>query len=131
MKLVAVALLFPGMMCNSMLAIAQGPVPFSAYMRAAGAQPSVSPAPDAKDQFTPVSNHPAHPTHMTSGGKAMIGGGVAMLAIGGAVIAGSALVVSGGFANSSKGAALLATGGGLAAGGITLIVLGKHRRIPD
>lgn len=129
MKLVAVALLFPGMMCNSMLAMGQGPVPFSAYMQAAGAQPGVSPAPGAKDQFTPVSNHPAHPTHMTSGGKAMVGGGVAMLAMGGTVIVGTALW--NGAHSTTKGDAGFATGGGLAAGGITLIVLGKHRRTAE
>jgi hypothetical protein len=129
MKLVAVALLVPGMLCTSTLAMAEGPVPFRAYMQAAGAQPAVPPPPHAKDQFTAVSNPPAH-THMTHGGKIMTGAGIGMLAAGGAVFAGAALVSSSGFSpsSSSKKAGLYGGAAGLCAGGVTLIIFGHHRR---
>ena len=132
MKLVAVALLVPGLLCNPMLAMAQGPIPFSAYMQAAGAQPSAPRAPDAKNQFTPVSNPQAH-THMTSGGKVMTGAGIGLLAVGGVLIAGTALLNSGNnfFGNATEKAAGYGGGAGLCAGGVTLIILGHHRRSAD
>lgn len=127
MKLVAVALLFLGMLCNSVLAAAEGPVPFRALMRNAGAQPSIPPINDAKDQSTAVSTQPAHTHPMTSGGKIMIGVGIGMVVIGGAALVGAALSQSWP-APAGKEAAAYATGGGLVAGGITLIAFGTHRR---
>ncbi len=126
MKLAAVAFLVLGVLCNSTLAMAEGPVPFSALMQHAGAQPGIPPIADAKDQSTAVSTQPAHPSRMTSGGKVMIGIGIGMVAIGGVALVGSALLND--WAPAGKEAAGWATGGGLAAGGITLIVFGSHRR---
>jgi hypothetical protein len=126
MKLVAVALLVSGMLCTSMLAMAEGPVPFRAYMQAAGAQSAVPPAPNANNQFTAVSNPPGH-THMTHGGKIMTGTGIGMLVAGGAVIAGTALLNSGD-PTTSKEAGLYGAGAGLCGGGVTLIIFGHHRR---
>ena len=126
MKLVAVALLVLGMLCNSTLAMAEGPVPFSALMQPAGAQPGIPPITDARDQSTAVATQPAHPRRMTTGGKIMTGAGIGMVAIGGVALVGAALLQD--WAPAGKEAAGYATGGGLAAGGITLIVFGTHRR---
>lgn len=122
MKLVAVALLVLGMLCNSTLAAAEGPVPFSALMQPAGGQPGIPPITDAKDQSTAASTQPAHPPRITTGGKIMTGAGIGMVVIGGIFLVGSATVRS-----PEKGAGFL-IGGGIAAGGITLIVFGNHRR---
>jgi len=126
MKLVAVALLILGMLGNAASATAEGPVPFKALMQTAGAQPSLPPMTDAKDQSTAVPAQPAHRPRITRGGKIMIGTGIGMVAIGGLVIAGTALLDWG--PPTAKVDAGYATGGGLAAGGITLIVFGVHRR---
>jgi hypothetical protein len=126
MKLVAVALLVLGMLCNSTLAMAEGPVPFSALMQPAGAQPGIPPITDARDQSTAVATQPAHPRRMTTGGKIMTGAGIGMVAIGGVALVGAALLQD--WAPAGKEAAGYATGAGLAAGGITLIVFGTHRR---
>lgn len=129
MKLVSVALLIPGMLCTSTLAMAEGAVPFRAYMQAAGAQAAVPPPPHAKDQVTAVSNTPAH-THMTHGGTIVTGAGIGMLVAGGAVIAGATLASSSGFSpsSSSKKAGLYGGAAGLCAGGVTLIIFGHQRR---
>jgi hypothetical protein len=128
MKLVAVALLVLGMLCNSMLAMAEGPVPFNALMQTAGAQPSVPPITDTKDKSTALSAQPTH-TRMTSGGKIMTGTGIGMLVIGVAAVGGTAIVRTAlGGVTSAKEDALFATGGALVAGGVTLIVFGSHRR---
>ena len=124
MKLVAVTLLSLGMVCNAVLATAEGPVPFKALMQTPGAQPSLPQITDAKDQST--STQPAHRPPMTSGGKVMTGIGIGMFAIGGVVVVGTALLDWG--RRTAKVDAGYATGGGLMAGGITLFVLGYHRR---
>jgi hypothetical protein len=126
MKAVAVSLLVLGMLCNSMLAMAEGPVPFSALMQTAGADPGAPPITYAKDQSAVVSTQTAHSQHMTSEGKVMTGSGIGMLAIGGVTIIATAMLH--GWASPSKQSALYAAGGGLAAGGVTLIVFGSHRR---
>ena len=122
MKLVAVSLLVLGMLCNSMLAMAEGPVPFHALMQSAGSPPSVPPINGARDKA--LSTQPARPPHMTRGGKVMTG--IGMFAIGGVVVIGTALLDWG--PHTAKVDAGYATGGGLTAGGITLFVLGYHRR---
>jgi hypothetical protein len=126
MKLVAVALLTFGMLCNAALATAEGPVSFKALMQSAGAQPSLPPMTDAKDQSTAAATQPAHPPRMTTGGKIMTGTGIGMLAIGGLVVIGTALLDWG--PATAKVDAGFATGGALLAGGATLFVFGYHRR---
>ncbi len=101
MKLVAVALLVLGMLGNSTLAMAEGPVPFRALMQTAGAQPSVPPITDTKDKSTTLSAQPAH-TRMTSGGKIMTGTGIGMLVIGGVVLIGTAAYSGWGDSSSNK-----------------------------
>jgi hypothetical protein len=125
MKLVAAALLVMGMLCNSALAMADGPVPFRTLMQSAGAQPTVPQATDGKDKSTNPTQ-PARPSHMTRGGKIMTGVGVVMVASGGLVIAGTAALHD--FASTTRKAALYGGGGACATGGAVLIVLGIHRR---
>ena len=52
--------------------------------------------------------------------------GFSMLAIGAATIGAAAMLK--GWNSDSKESALYAVGGGLAAGGVTLVVIGFHRR---
>ena len=127
MKLVTVGLLIVGMMSNSMLAMAGGPVPFKALMQTAGAQPTTTPISASQDQSAAVQTQPAH-MPMTGGGKIMTGVGIGLCVIGGGVIVGSA-ALNGvwGFSPSDK-AKLYGAGSGLVAGGAILIVLGHHRR---
>jgi hypothetical protein len=125
MKLAAVALLVVGILANSMLAIAEGPVPLRTFMQTAGTQPSAPQNTNAKDQSTSPSNQPAH-THMTPGGKIIAGTGVGFLIIGGVVLVGTAVLS--GWASSSDKAKLYGAGGGVMAGGVVLIALGVHRR---
>ena len=127
MKLVVVALLVFGMLSNSMLAMAEGPVPFRALMQTASAQPATTPITASQDQSTAVSTQPAH-RPMTSGGKIMTGAGIALCVIGGAVLIGAAALNNvWGFSPSDKAEAYGA-GSGAVAGGAILIVLGHHRR---
>ncbi len=125
MKLVAVALLTLRMLCNAALATAEGPVPFKALMETAGAQPSLPPITDAKDQSTSTS--PVHGQHMTKGGEIMTGIGIGMLAIGGIVVFRTA-ALGNCFGCSSHRAELYGAGGGAMAGGATLFILGYNRR---
>lgn len=183
MKLVAVALLILGTLCNAVLAAAEDPVPFKALMQTAGAQPSLPPMTDARDQSTAVSTQPAHRQHMTtgtstmlamaegpvpfralmetagaqpglppmtdardqsaalstqpahrpmtSGGKIMTGVGIAICVIGGSVLVGTAAARNAWGFSSSDEAKLLGAGSGAVAGGAILIVLGYHRRSPQ
>jgi hypothetical protein len=127
MKLVAVALIVFGMLSNSMLAMAEGPVPFRALMQPASAQPTTTPITASQDQSTAVSTQPAH-RPMTSGGKIMTGAGIAICVIGGVVLVGAAALNNvWGFSPSDKAEAYGA-GSGAVAGGAILIVLGHHRR---
>jgi len=126
MKVVAVALLSLGISCHSMLAMAEGPVPFRALMQPAGAEASVPAVTAAQDNSTVPSAKPVHPTHMTSGGRVMAGVGVGLLVCGGFVIGGTAAV--GSWASPSRRGALYGGGAGLAATGAILIVVGSHRR---
>jgi hypothetical protein len=127
MKLVAVAVLVVGMLSHSMLAMAEGPVPFRALMQTASAQPATTPIAASQDQSTAVSTQPAH-RPMTSGGKIMTGTGIALCVIGGGVLVGAvALNSAWGFSPSRKAAAY-GGGSGALAGGAILIVLGVHHR---
>jgi hypothetical protein len=125
MKLVAVALLVFGMLSNSMLAMAEGPVPFRALMQTASAQPTTTPITASQDQSTAVSTQPAH-RPMTSGGKIMTGAGIALCVIGGGVLVGTAVLNS--LASPSHKAEAYGAGSGAVAGGAILIVFGDHRR---
>jgi hypothetical protein len=125
MKLVVVALLVFGMLSNSMLAVAEGPVPFRALMQTAGAQPATTPIAASQNQSTAVSTQPAR-RPMTSGGKIMTGAGLALCVAGGVVLVGAAVLNS--LASPSHKAEAYGAGSGAVAGGVILIVLGDHRR---
>jgi hypothetical protein len=124
MKLVAAALLVFGMLSNSMLAMAEGPVPFRALMQTASAQPTRTPITASQDQSSAVSTQPAH-RPMTSSGKIMTGAGIAIFVIGGGVLVGAAVL---NLASPSHKAEAYGAGSGAVAGGAILIVLGNHRR---
>jgi hypothetical protein len=127
MKLVTVALLVVGMLSNSMLAMAEDPVPFRALMQTASAQPTTTPITASRDQSTAVSTQPAH-RPMTRGGKIMTGAGISLCVIGGGVLVGAvALNSAWGFSPSRKAEAY-GGGGGALAGGTILIILGDHHR---
>lgn len=126
MKLVAVALIVAGLLCNSSLAMAEGPVPFHALMQPAGTDAGIPPLDDSKDQSTAGSTQPAHKLPMTSGGKTMTGIGAGLMVIGVVVVIGTALLHD--FGPSGKVAAGYAAGGGAIVGGATLIIFGGHRR---
>lgn len=132
MKVVAVAVLVVGLLCNSILAMAEGPVPFNALMQPAGAQPGIPPLDDS-GQAGAGSTQPVHRPPMTTGGKIMSGTGL-FLFVGGAVLVVGTAVLSkaGGIGSptSSDQAKLYGAGGGLLAGGLTLIIVGNHRREP-
>ena len=125
MKLVAVALLVVGMLCNSMLAMAEGPVPFRALMQTAGAQPTTTPIAASQDQSTAVSTQPAD-RPMTSGGKIMTGTGLGLCVVGVVVLVTAAVLNS--LASPSRKAEAYGGGGGAVVGGAILVVLGSHHR---
>src|SRR3974390_38430 len=125
MKLVAVALLVAAMLCNSTLAMAEGPVPFTALMQNAGAQSSGPPIPDAKNQAE-IATQLARTGHMTTGGKIMVGVGVGMLAIGGVLFVGTR--AWNGPASPTDKHELYGAGGATIGVGALLIFLGTHRR---
>jgi hypothetical protein len=121
MKFVALALLVTAMLCNSTLAMAEGPVPFRALMQDAGAKPGGPPIPDAKNQAE-IATQLARTGHMTTGGKIMVGVGASMLAIGGVLFAWPGKITP----NDKH--ELYGAGGATMGVGAILIVLGTHRR---
>jgi hypothetical protein len=124
MKLVTMAFLLALVLSNSMLAVAEGPVPLRTLMQPAGAEPTMN---ASQDQSSGASAKPAH-RPMTSRGKVMTGVGIGLCAVGGAVIIGAvALNGAWGFSSSDK-AAVYGAGGGALAGGVVLVVLGDHSR---
>lgn len=125
MKLVAVALLVVGMLSNSMLAVAEDPVPFRALMQTASAQPTTTPIAASQDQSTAVPSQPA-PRPMTSGGKIMTGTGLGLCVVGVVVLVSAAVLNS--LASPSHKAEAYGGGGGAVAGGAILVVLGSHHR---
>ena len=126
MKLVAVALLILGMPCNAMLAMAEGPVPLRAFMQTAGAEPAMPSGPDAKDS----SNQGTTSKHANGGKAERVTGGV-LLGTGVAVITTTLVLVSAGDGDAGHPGRVWAGiggGAGMTGAGITLIVLGSHRR---
>ncbi len=130
MKLVTVSILILGMVCSSTDAIAEGPIPFHALMQNAGAEPAAPPVPDAKSDAQSSVPHSAQTTHRTNGGRAMMVGGIVLLAVGAAAITVDAMAGATFGTRGAEGRTAAAYVGGFAAvgTGITLIVLGKHRR---
>lgn len=122
MKLIVVALLAVGILCNSTFAIAGTPVPFRALMQNGGAQPAAPSSPDAKNQSTSAPPK----KHMTTGGKIMTGVGVGFLIIGGTVLIGTKAY--NGYATSTDRNELYGAGGATMGIGAVLILLGMHRR---
>ena len=125
MKAFAVTVAGLGLLCNSMLAMAEGPAPLRSFMTTAGQPPSLSGLGPAQDTSA-VPPKPTHHSHMTRGGKVLTGVGIGLLACGGFVIVGTAAFNS--WETSSDKAGLYGGGIGLLAGGGALIVVGTHQR---
>jgi len=121
MKLAAVCILLAGLLCNSMMAIAEGPVPFRALMQAAG-----TPGVDTQNNSLVSGTKPAAHHPMTTGGKVITGVGIGLAALGGVFLACGAASSHNDFIDMRG--PCLATGAGFAGAGITLIVLGVHWR---
>jgi hypothetical protein len=126
MKLVAVALLVLGMLCNAMLAMAEGPVPFRALMQTAGAEPAMPSKPDAKDSSIQSTTS----KHANSGKAERVIGGV-LLGTGVAVITTTFVLVAAGHGDAGHPGRVWAGiggGAGMIGAGVTLIAFGSHKR---
>jgi hypothetical protein len=118
-------LLVAGLIFNSVLAVAEDPIPFKAMMQAAGGQAATPPAADANN----AASQPAHAGKITAAGKGEMIGGAVLLGAGALAIGFTAAFNSTGFKTAGGKTAALYGGGAAAAGvGVTLIVLGSHRR---
>jgi hypothetical protein len=123
-RLFAVLVVVAGMLVHSMCAFAEDPVPFEAMMQSAGAPPAVPAKPDA----SAAASQPANAGKITAVGKTEIIGGYFLLGTGVLTIALTAAINSG-FKISGPKVPALYVGGAAAAGvGVTLVVLGFHRR---
>jgi hypothetical protein len=127
MKLVAVIVLLAGLLCNSMMATAEGPIPFSELAKTGGMQPSAIPAPDAGSVSSPTATQPAH-THMTRGGKIMTGVGIGLLGFGAVLFGTGASTPKDSWFGPQVREIGMASGAAFAGVGTTLIVFGTHRR---
>jgi hypothetical protein len=85
-KLAGVVLLIAGMLSNSALASAEGPIPFSSLEQAASAQPNAPLSGQATGNSSPVSTQPIHRKPMAPGGKIFTGLGIGLVGLGGALI---------------------------------------------
>jgi hypothetical protein len=118
----AVLFLLATIFLSSTCAAAEDPIPFSAMMQSAAAQPAVPAKPDASSQ-------PVKTGKITGGGKTEMIVGTVLMGVGVVACIGTALLNSAGIKPSGdKTAALYAGGAGAAGVGVTLIVLGSHRR---
>jgi hypothetical protein len=124
MKPALVCLLVLSMACSSSCAVAEGPIPVRALMQNAGAQ-SALPA-SSGDQSSPAPDVSQTAPHrpMTTGGKVMTGVGIGLLALGVAALA--TPQPKDGFAPAEG--AVRATSILCAGVGVTLVVIGTHRR---
>jgi hypothetical protein len=127
MKLVAVFILLAGLLGNSMMATAEGPIPFNELAKAAGTQPDAIPAPDAGSVSSPAATQPSHP-HMTRGGKIMTGVGIGLLGFGAVLFGTGASTSKDSFLGSDVRAIGMGAGAAFAGVGTTLIVFGTHQR---
>jgi hypothetical protein len=122
-KFLAVSLLVVGVFLTSVLAVAEDPIPFKAMMQSASAPVAGPPKPDA--------NYPAgqaaNASKTTAAGKAEIIGGFVLLVTGISTVAFTAKLTGTNYAGP-KAPALYAGGAAAAGVGVTLIVLGSHRR---
>ena len=111
---------------NSMRTVAEDKIPFKAMMQSASGDPVTQPKPDAKDGSIQGST-----SKHASGGKAeRVTGGV-LLAAGVAVITATLVVVSashGSAGHPGRVWAGIGGGAGMTGAGVTLIVLGGHKR---
>jgi hypothetical protein len=128
MKIIAVICLMLGMLLSSLQAAAEDPIPFSALEQSPGAQSAIPPAPEPQKQPSeaPVKN--ANHGPITTGGKAEIGIGIGLVGLGALFIAGGASVRNGDWFAGPTRAVGFGGGAVFAGSGITLIVLGNHRR---
>lgn len=125
MKRAIVSILVAGMLSNSGLVLAEGPVPLKEMMRPAGTELKMEVGNAGQDESKAATNQKAR-THMTEGGKVMTGVGVGLCAIGGFVVIANASLSYWG--SSSDRAKIYGAGAGTLGAGAVLIVLGYHRR---
>src|SRR5579872_7608457 len=120
MKLVTMAFLAAGVLCNSTLMLAEDPVPFKALMQQAGAQP-IPPRPEAKNgSIQSTASKPAN--H----GKAERVTGAVLLGAGAATITATLVVVGavhGSAGHTGRVWAGVGGGAGMAGVGVSLIVI--------
>jgi hypothetical protein len=129
MKIAAVLLLVLGILSTSMLAVAEGPIPFSALAKSAGVQPSIPPMPDAQSSSTATAVLPPQSRPMTHSGKVLVGVGIGVVAVGAALIGIGASTKSSVIAGSQIRAVGFGAGAGFAGIGLTLIVIGTNKRV--
>ena len=131
MKLFAIAILGPSMLCNSMLAVAAGPIPFGKLAKDAAVDPVAPASPTAYDDTTPAASQPpnsAQHAPLTTGGKVMLGFGIGLTAIGAGLFATGATCAKDSWFGSTCRGVGMGGGAGTAAAGVTLIVFGLHQR---
>ncbi|HEY1986533.1 MAG TPA: hypothetical protein VGG85_14050 [Terracidiphilus sp.] len=127
MKLFALSILILSMLSSSTLALAEGPIPFSALAKNGGAYAAAIPWQDAQNNAAgaPIQTRPQ--SHMTSGGKVMTGVGIGLIAVGTLVfVAGVAATNDSWFHNAA--APCMGAGAAVGGGGVALIVFGNRRR---
>lgn len=122
MKLIAVAFLVCGVLCNSVPMMAERPVPFRELMQSASAQPAVPAKPDtsAYGQSAPSKKARTRKTERILG-AVLLGTGVATIAATVVVVA-----AAGDGGHPGRVVAGFAGGCGLMGGGVALIDLGSH-----
>lgn len=116
---------------NSMLAAAQGPVPFKAMMQSGGTQQVAPPMPNGDSSQSPAASTKAKPAgRLTAKGKGMIVGGFVLVAAGALVIGVDAALGSAWGTKATGGKTTAGYIGGAAAlgGGVTLVIFGDRSR---
>ena len=128
MKNKAVFLACCAILSNSMLAAAQGPVPFKAMMQSGGSQQVAPPMPNGDSSQSPAAPTKAKPAgRLTAKGKGMIIGGFVLVAAGAVVIGGEAALGNWAGTGGKKAAGYIC-GAAALGGGVTLVIFGDRSR---
>lgn len=122
----ACLLMFAALAVSSTRSFADDPIPFSAMIQSAGAQPAVPPMPDAQNASSQsaASSHAGSGTAEVVGGAILLGTGLAAVTVTVAVVA----VLHGSYGHDGRVWAGIGGGAGIAGAGVTLIVIGNHKR---
>ena len=131
MKFAAVVLLIAGLLCNSALAGAEGPIPFASLEQAANAQSGATVSRDATANSMPVTAQPAKTNRpLTTGGRVITGVGIgfAVFGVGLLGLGINASTKSNNFDRGIGEAVGFGVGGVSTAVGTGLIIAGLHWR---